>query len=48
MNVKQTSAARVILGKVHIVLTSSGRGIGLAVVPIAMLAVIVIGKTDND
>ena len=48
MNVKQTSAARVILGKVHIVLTSSGRGIGLAVVPIAMLAVIVIGNTDND
>ena len=48
MTVKQKFAARAILGKVHIVLTSSGRGVGVAVVPIAMVDVIVIGNTDND
>ena len=48
MNARQKFAARAILGKVHIVLTSSGRGVGVAVVPIAMVDVIVIGNTDND
>ena len=48
MNVKLKFAARVILGKVHIALTSSGRGVGVAVVPIVMADAIVIGNTYND
>jgi hypothetical protein len=48
MNVKQTFVALAILGKVHIVLKLSGRGIGLAVVPIVMLHAIFIGNNNND
>ena len=48
MNVKLKFAARAILGMVHIALTSSGRGVGLAVVPIVAVDVIVIGNTNND
>lgn len=48
MNVKQTFAARAILGKVHIVLKLSGRGVGVAVVPIVMVDTIVIGNNNND
>jgi len=48
MNVKQIFAAPAILGKVHIVLKLSGRGVGVAVVPIVMVDAIVIGNNNND
>ena len=38
-NVKKEFAARAILGKMNIVLTLSGRGVGIAIVPFVMVDV---------
>ena len=38
-NVRQKVAARAILGKMNIVLTLSGRGVGIAIVPFVMVDV---------